>query len=379
VPDLKKAAVLEFNEVISERPSLTLDQMVLLSPRPRNLSVSWHRTSIDVKPKEGWQPGVVYRLTLLPGISDLRSNKQPAGKTVVFSTGGAIPATSLAGRVIDWEAGSAGARALVEAVRTSDSTVFWDVADSTGKFNMVAVPPGQYVFSATLDRNTNRRRDYHEPYDSIVVTLDSTVSNNFWTFVHDTVGPRIRTVTRSDSVTAKVEFNQSLGPAPLDSTAVVVLEPPDSTRERVDALMTDTVYDSVQTAARQAQAKTDTAAANRRNQPAPGNRPPAAPAPTQPSAFPGRQPGAPGFGAPRPGFPGAQAPAPPDSALVKLLRERPRLSTSLVVRTANPLKPGGRYVFKARVANPSGAVAESNSVLVIPAPTPVDTTKRKTR
>src|SRR6185503_19771448 len=67
---------------------------------------------------------------------------------------------------------------------------FWDVADSTGKFNMVAVPPGQYVFSATLDRNTNRRRDYHEPYDSIVVTLDSTVSNNFWTFVHDTVGPR---------------------------------------------------------------------------------------------------------------------------------------------------------------------------------------------
>ena len=117
VPDLKKAAVLEFNEVISERPSLTLDQMVLLSPRPKNLSVSWHRTSIDVKPKEGWQPGVVYRLTLLPGISDLRSNKQPAGKTVVFSTGGAIPATSLAGRVIDWEAGSAGALEVFQGYR----------------------------------------------------------------------------------------------------------------------------------------------------------------------------------------------------------------------------------------------------------------------
>ncbi len=366
VPGLKNAAVFRFDEVVSER---TLDQMVLLSPRPRAMQVSWHRTTIEVKPREGWKAGVVYRLTLLPGMMDLRNNKLTTGRTVVFSTGAAIPATTLSGRVIDWEGGAAAARALVEAIRLPDSLVYWDVADSVGKFSMTAVPPGRYVFSATVDKNTNRRRDYREPFDSTVVTLDSSASYTFWSFTHDSVGPRIRNLTRADSMTIHADFNQMLRPGSTDSGSVSVLQLPDSTPVSLTAVLTQADYDSLQTAARAvASARTDTTT-NRVATP-PANRalpePPVALGPPPGGQLPpgmSRTPGA-----------TASAPAPVDSALTRLLKERSRLASSLVIRTAAPLKPGGRYLVRARVTNPSGATAESGLVLVLPAPG--DTTKK---
>jgi len=47
---------------------------VILSPVHGDVAVSWGRTRIRVKPKEGWKPGRVYHLELLPGIVDLRRN-----------------------------------------------------------------------------------------------------------------------------------------------------------------------------------------------------------------------------------------------------------------------------------------------------------------
>src|ERR1051326_3672258 len=58
VPGLRDAVVFLFNKVVSERPGAPLDQMVLVSPRPRVLDVGWHRETISVKPREGWAQGV---------------------------------------------------------------------------------------------------------------------------------------------------------------------------------------------------------------------------------------------------------------------------------------------------------------------------------
>src|SRR5262249_13868833 len=160
---------------------------------------------------------VPYQMTLLPGITDLKNNKWVTGQTVLFSTGGPIPTTHATGRAIDWEAGGAAPRALIELTRPSDSLTFWGIADSVGRFSLAAVPPGQYVLYATVDKNTNRMRDYHEPYDSALVTLDSTLDATLWTFTRDTVGPRIRTAQRADSSAVRLEFTQTLapdGPAP---------------------------------------------------------------------------------------------------------------------------------------------------------------------
>jgi hypothetical protein len=380
VPGLKDAAVFQFSEVIAERPGAPLDQMVLLSPRPKGLEVAWHRSSFTVKPRDGWQPGVVYRLTLLPGITDLRNNKLNKGRTLVFSTGGEIPSTRIEGRVIDWEAGSAAARAVVEAVRMPDSLVYWDVADSVGNFSMIAVPPGKYILFATIDKNNNRKHDSNESFDSTTIALDSAVTRTFWTFAHDTIGPRLRNIARVDSVTVRAEFNQSLKPGNFDSTAFTLTQLPDSTPVRLAGIYTTAVFDSIQAAAR-AESKPDS---TRRGGPArPGNpavlnQPAApgglvgaqpAPAPTgrPPVSLGVQRPGAPG----RPGGPGA---APVDSAVIKLLKDRPKLSSTAVLRTSQPLAPGTRYVVRARVTNPSGATGESTSVLVIPAA--ADTTKK---
>ncbi|MBI4502620.1 MAG: Ig-like domain-containing protein [Gemmatimonadetes bacterium] len=365
VPGLKTPVLFRFSEVVSERPGAALDQMVLVSPRPRVLDVSWRRDAIAVKPREGWRTGVPYRVTLLPGIIDLRNNKMPTGKTVIFSAGAEIPATTLRGRVIDWEVGSAAPRALIEAVGLPDSLVYWDLTDSAGTFTMAAVPPGRYVVFATVDRNTNRRHDYREPFDSTIVTLDSSAQYTFWAFTHDSVGPRIRTLTRVDSLTIRIEFNQALRPQPAEPGDIVVAQLPDSTPVPVERVLGQAAYDSLQATERKAAAKPDSAAVvpARPGQPQPPRPPPpVTPRPAAPALPPGVAPGTP------------SAPAPQDSILLRLLRERPKLSATLVVRMSTPLQPKTRYVVRARVMNPTGAIGESTSVLV--PPVAADTTRK---
>ncbi|MDH5551651.1 MAG: Ig-like domain-containing protein, partial [Gemmatimonadota bacterium] len=113
----------QFDEVINEQSGGGLAKLIELSPRTPELDVSWKRTAIEVKPASGWRANAVYRVVLLPGVADLRNNRMEAGRTVVFSTGGEIPATRLTGVVLDWENGRVGQRALVEAVLLPDSLV----------------------------------------------------------------------------------------------------------------------------------------------------------------------------------------------------------------------------------------------------------------
>ena len=113
-------AVIQFDEVIREPSGGGLERLVRLSPRHEELSVSWKRTRITVKPKGGWKSAVVYHLTLLPGVTDLQNNRSDSTRTIIFSTGGPIPDTRLTGTVINWEEGRAATGALVEAVLLPD-------------------------------------------------------------------------------------------------------------------------------------------------------------------------------------------------------------------------------------------------------------------
>ncbi|MBI4421588.1 MAG: carboxypeptidase regulatory-like domain-containing protein, partial [Gemmatimonadetes bacterium] len=291
IPGFKDAAAFRFNEVVAERPGAPLEQLFVVSPRPRTLVVSWHREEITVEPREGWRPGVAYQLILLPGITDLRNNRLTTGRTIVFSTGGPIPATTVAGRVVDWEGGTAAARALIEATHLPDSLVYWGMADSTGRFSLSALPPGEYVLSATVDKSGNRLREYREPFDSLLIRLDSTLEHTFWAYTHDSVGPRIRAVSRLDSLAIRIEFNQMLRPGSLDSGAVTVATLPDSAPAVVAELLPQAAYDSAQ-ARRPAAGAADTARAAR---PAPGDTAAAPPEPLAPSR------GAPPAGSPVPG------------------------------------------------------------------------------
>ena len=60
------------------------------------------------------------------------------------------------------------------------------------------------------------------------------------------------------------------------------------------------------------------------------------------------------------------------SHITMLLSERPELSASWYVRLASGMMPGARYFLMAVAENLSGAIAESQGLLILPEP--VDTT-----
>lgn len=374
VRDLRGDAEIRFDEVVDEMasgsPGSGLQRFVLLSPVAGPVRVSWARSAIRIRPREGWQPGRVYRLELRPGILDLRRNVLTEGRVILFSTGPAIPAGELSGTVVQWVEQRLAPEALIHAALLPDTAPYVTVADSSGQFRLTGLPAGRYRVFAVVDANRNGARDRREAYDSVVVTLDSSATAVFWAFAHDTVGPRLRTVDHLDSLSARLSFSQALDPAQrLDSTAVQILALPDSTPVTARQLLTPAQFDSLLARERAAdsarRAAADTLA-------------PAAPPDTAPRRLPVAREGA------RPAPPGAliRPGAPPptpqgDTTVLRaLLRTRPVPTDRLVLRVAAPFTPGGRYLVRVRGArNLNGAAADGQAVLTVPAPAraPADT------
>src|SRR5882762_8701953 len=257
VPNWKSSVVIQYDDVIDEMASSGggsgavsgLAKQILLSPVQGPVKVDWHRSSISVKPKEGWKRRV-YRLEILPGILDLRRNRSDSSKTVLFSTGPEIGHARIGGIALKWIEQTVLLRALIEAVPLPDSVGYMTMADSGGQFNLTNLQPGRYIVYATADDNNDRRRGLREAYDSVLVTLDTSSNVALFAFPHDTVPPRPRTATYVDSVAVRVEFSQALDPAKsLDTTHVHLLALPDSTLVPIDRILTQRVYDSVTAAA----------------------------------------------------------------------------------------------------------------------------------
>jgi hypothetical protein len=219
VPNFHGDAVIQFNEVIDEMAGggggagsvSGLAKLILLSPVASPVKVSWHRTRVTIKPKEGWKRRV-YRLEILPGFADLRNNRTDSSKTVLFSTGPKIGHARIGGIALRWIEQTVLLRALIEAVPLPDSVGYLTMADSGGQFNLTNLQPGRYIVYATADENNDRRRGLREAYDSVEVTLDSSANVALFTFPHDTVPPRPRAATYLDSVSVRVEFSQALDP-----------------------------------------------------------------------------------------------------------------------------------------------------------------------
>jgi hypothetical protein len=373
IPNLKDDAVIQFDETIDEMPGGGgratpggLAQQVLLSPVAGDVKVSWHRSRVTVKPKEGWKRRV-YRLEILPGFVDLRGNRLDSSKTILFSTGPEIGNARIGGVALKWVEQTILVRALIEAVPLPDSVGYLTLADSGGQFNVENLRPGRYIVYATADENGDRRRGLREPYDSIEVTLDSSANAALYTFVHDTVPPRPRVATFVDSVSVRVEFSQPLDPAAsFDTAHVHVLELPDSTSVAIAEFLTQRQFDSLTAAARamadsQKAAITDSAGAAR-------DTTRLAPPPVRPPAAPGAPAAAP-------------ARAKVDTALVRqLLARRPIPSDKIVIRLAQPMKPETRYAVRIeRATNLIGKKGEGQVSFTVPKPPPADTANRAPR
>jgi Big-like domain-containing protein len=370
LPNPRGDAVIQFDGVIDEQggggsgPGVSgLASRFLLSPTAGPVNVSWHRSAVHLKPREGWKPGRIYQIQILPGISDLRRNVTKERRTIVFSTGPVIPHASLSGFAVLWVEQRGLVGGLIRAQLLPDTLAYLAVVDSSGGFRLDNLPPGRYAVSAIADQNGNRQRDRREAYDSTLVTLDSSAAAVLFAFVHDTTGPRLRQADPLDSVAARLTFTQPLDPALApESVRVRVVTLPDSAPVRVRTLLTQATYDSLAARERAVLDSLRTAHDTTRK-PAP---PPRDTTRIDTLA--------------RPPQVGARPAAADTSAQHLILQQRPVPQDKLVLRFDTTLTPGARYFVEVRgVRNLSGVTGDGHSVLVVPKPKPAPDRPDSTR
>lgn len=247
-----KASKLElhFNEVVAERPAVaggpgnpvTLEAVVLVSPRTGSPKVEWHRETISIEPRGGFKPNTTYRITLLPGLADLRGNVSKATRSYVFSTGSSIPAYGIVGRAFDWLSASPAPGTVVEAVAnagTADSLIYVTIADSLGQFEVGPLSAGRYLVRAFIDVDRNRDRGVLEKWDSTTVTItDHRPSIELLAAQRDTAVVGIQRAEALDSAWVRVELDKPFDPRVQLAASMVGIKRPDSSDVQVEAVMT---------------------------------------------------------------------------------------------------------------------------------------------
>jgi hypothetical protein len=367
-PNWKHDVEFRFDEIVSEGGSPNqglgtgdLEKLILLSPSSKVPVIHWHRDRITVRPREGWKPNRVYRIELLPGITDLRRNRLDSVTVLTFSTGGALPTDSLRGIAIDWVQGRVASGALVEMILQPDSLVYRAVTDSGGRFNIGPLPQGNYLVYGVIDQNHDQRRGRRESYDSAVVTGGKTVPP-LWLIPRDSTGPRISQVAQNDSVSATISFNTPLAPGQrFDGTNVVLRLQRDSSVIPIRSVLPRELDDSLQRISRAAADSLRIA----RDTTIPDSvkrarlAPPVSKAPTL-AQRPTRQPRV-------------------DTAADSIIKSRPRLVSSLVLRVDSALVPETKYLIEVTgLTSAAGVPGSSRSVLAIPkkvVPPPRDSLK----
>ncbi len=351
-PDWDRDVEFLFDEVVSEGSSPNfglgtgdLERLVLLSPSKGVPRVAWKRSRITIRPREGWKPNRVYRVELLPGLSDLRQNRLDTTAVLTFSTGGPAPTDTLSGVAIDWPAGRAARAALVELVLLPDSLVYRTVTDSAGRFRVGPLPRGEYLVFGAIDQNKNRQREQRESYDSTVLGAGSLTATPLWLVPRDTLGPRITQVTPNDSLSATVTFSGPLDPyQPPESLTVRFLRQADSTPAAFRSLLPKVLDDSLQQLTRARADSLRAAADTARSDSAPAR--------------------------PVVGKPPARAPAArevSDPGIDSIIKSRPALFDKLVLRTDSAFVPEARYIIEVLgIRSAAGVSGDTRNVLVIP-------------
>ena len=385
VGTLPRAVVFRFDEVVNERPAAAprLEDMFLVSPRGRGLDVEWNREEVWLRPLGGWRKDLIYTVTMLPGMADLRGNILKSGRTVVFATGNAIPDTRLTGALFDWVRGTPAPQTIVEAVDRRDTTIqYIALTDSSGRFSFRHLPAGAYLARASVAATSSigggggaslRGFDRRRAWDSVAVTLSDSAQVELLAFAHDTLGPRIAALTVRDSVTLKLTLDQPIPASQPLSRDQFALLTKDSTPVFIDSIFTALAFAEWEKKAADslaaARARRDSTArldSQPRRDTARAATPPTSEAPRGV-----RQP-APGVTAPR--LPGAPRPAPvvavpparPDSSTdsrtdslrrVPSKPSKPSPITEFVLRLGSPLAPQSQ--FRLRVTDVKGLLGAS--------------------
>jgi hypothetical protein len=218
------SAVFVFDEGLSEEG---VTEAVTLSPRRGPVAVDKEGDELRVRPRRGWETGLIYQIEVAPGIKDRFNNVIRIPHRLVFSTGPAIPATRATGVVTDRVRGEPSALARVDAMRLSDSLTYSTLADSAGRYAFAQVPEGAYRVIGYRDTNRNFRVDSYEQRDTVMVTLvaGQAPEADLALVPNDTTAPVAGSARMTDGW-VEVRFDDYLDPdQPLQPSQVVLLGP----------------------------------------------------------------------------------------------------------------------------------------------------------
>lgn len=223
------AVVIRFDEVVNERSSATpprgggapsasggasaagLAGVLLLSPSDGRDEVIWRREALELRPRRGLRPNTTYRVTLMPGLADLRGNRIAEPFSYIFSTGGTIPSGAISGVVFDWTTGKPAANARVDVFLPTDTTFRWSTrADSLGRFRLTELADASYELRAWIDGNNDRRISFREVSDAAQVSLVDTASLELYAYVRDTLPPRLEVLELVDSTALRIRLDRGI-------------------------------------------------------------------------------------------------------------------------------------------------------------------------
>lgn len=203
-----------FDERISERVAGgSLNDAVLVSPSTGTVRVDHGRQGLEVSVAGGFQPGRVYRVTLLPVVRDLFNNEMVYPFELVFSTGAELVPTVVAGRIWDRITGE-GAEGLEVRAVSADSTVHVARSDSGGIYALRYLPAERYRLVAFQDRNGNGELDGMEQQGQrpLLVGAGDTLLIDVAVLEPDTTPARVTGAELLDSVTLVIRFDDYLDP-----------------------------------------------------------------------------------------------------------------------------------------------------------------------
>ena len=230
VPDFAGAVTFQFHERISER---NIERSVLVSPATGEARADHERSAVRVRIEGGWRPGLVYRVVLLPGVSDMFGNERRTPAELVFSTGPEIPDNALAGIVTDRITGQPASEVIVEATSRADSVVYLTTADTAAFFALQHLPEGQYDVRAYVDQNTNRRYDPSESVSAVqevtFASVQDTVPLTLAVLPPDTTAAQVTRAEARDTVEIRLIVDDYIDPdIPLSSVQVSLFTLPDT-------------------------------------------------------------------------------------------------------------------------------------------------------
>jgi hypothetical protein len=243
--------VIRFDERISERLDRVrrIEDAVLVSPATSPVEVDRKRSSIEVELVRGWQPDLVYRVTILPVFSDLFRNQRQEPVELVFSTGAPIPETAVGGFVADRLTGQPVPFARVEARRRIDGLSYVAVSDTAGFFAIRYAPAGAYDVRAWLDQDGDRIADFFEARDSATAALafQDTLVLELALLPGDSTPARLARAEPLDSTRIELLFDDYFEPGPVEGDAWVY-RLPDSAFVTAGQLIHGSRLDSIRAA-----------------------------------------------------------------------------------------------------------------------------------